>query len=176
MIDFFAIRKTIADLGEQVRKLHDEREHLQRQREDMESLPLAKADLLTLLDDWVDRQAASFPERLATGCAFYLRNPLAELPKSKEQGKPLAVLGATSNPADIPGVGTLESSLFFVLGGAIKQGLRPAVEAMDLGEEGPPRAERLAMLEAIDARINALDDQERELREQAAQSGLVLPA
>ena len=90
------------------------------------------------------------------------------LPEDKKTpAHPLATLTAVSDPNAAATLGTLESSLFFVLRDQIKSGLREAVATMDFSDSGRPRAERLEMIAAIDA-------QELELVEQAEQSGLKL--
>jgi hypothetical protein len=68
----------------------------------------------------------------------------------------------------------LADNLFFVLAPQIKEGLRRAVDEMDFSSAGPSRAERIAMIEALDQKIIALDRQETELVEAAEQAGVRL--
>ena len=68
-------------------------------------------------------------------------------------------------------LGSFESCLFFVLRDPIKAGLREAVETMDFTTRARRAAERIETIKAIDARIDELDTQERELVEQAEQAG-----
>lgn len=60
------------------------------------------------------------------------------------------------------------------MGFQMKAGLRPAVESMDFTAAGPPRAERIETMKAIDSRIDELDKLEGELISQAEESGLKL--
>ena len=104
-----------------------------------------------------------------------MRNPMAALPeKVKAPTHPLAVLTAVADPNGMATVGGLESNLFYVLAPAIKEGIRRALDEMDFTTAGPPRAERLAMIEALDAKIIELDRQETELVEAAEAAGVRL--
>jgi len=175
MFDFLKIKQTIADLGAEVAKLRGEREALLRKREDLESSPACKADLLQLLDAWVDRQGSTFPKKLETGASYYRRHALAELPESqKAAAHPMALLTAVADPNAAATIGGLECSLFYVLGDEIKRGIHQAVEAMDFSDSGPPRAERVELIAAIDKRIDEIDKAEMELVEQAEKAGLRL--
>lgn len=175
LFNFDVVKRAIGDVGGQLRKLRSERETAMKQREDLESMPLAKADFQALLESWVDRQGAGFVERLQVGAAYYLRNPMAALPESvKAPAHPMAVLTACRNPQDMATVGGLEANLFALLGPSIKQGLKVVLDEMDFSEAGPPRAERLATIEALDAKIIELDSQEKELLEAAEAAGVRL--
>jgi hypothetical protein len=172
LFNFDVVKRAIADAGAQLKKLRQEREDAMRAREDLQSLPLAKADFQALLDAWVDRQGADFVERLQTGAAYYLRNPMAGLPENaKAPAHPMAILTAVKNPQDTATVGGLECNLFFVLAPQIKEGIRRALDEMDFADSGPPRAERLQTIEALDAKIIELDRQEKELVEAAEAAG-----
>jgi hypothetical protein len=173
MFDFLKVKQTIADVGAEVRKLRQERETAMRAREDLQSLPLNRDDFQALLENWVDRQAIGFSERLQTGAAFYMRNPMTDIPKdTKAPAHPMAILTAVRNPQDMATVGGLECNLFALLGPSIKQGLKAVLDEMDFSEAGPARAERIATIAALDARIIALDEEERGLVEEAEKAGL----
>jgi len=86
----------------------------------------------------------------------------------------VAVLTAVADPNAMATLQTLENSLFYLLGDSIKSGMRQAIGQLDFSAAGPPRAERIELIAAIDKRIDELDTQERELIEQAEQSGLKL--
>ena len=175
LFNFDVVKRAISDTGKELKKLREARELAMRQREDLQSLPLAKADFQALLEAWIDRQGAGFAERLQTGAAYYLRNPLAVVPESaKAPAHPMAILTACRNPQDMATVGGMEGNLFYVLAPAIKEGIRRALEEMDFAEAGPPRAERLATIEALDAKIVELDRQEKELLEAAEAAGVRL--
>lgn len=175
MFDFAKIRQTITSLAGELKKLRAERETLLQKREELEGQPTCKADMLELLDAWIDRRGADFPEKLQAGLSYYRRHPLASLPESrKAPTQPMAILTAVVDPNGMATLTGFEASLFYVLGDPIKKAMRQAVEQLDFAGAGPPRAERLETLKAIDARIDELDKQERELIEQAEQSGLKL--
>lgn len=175
LFDFAKVKATIGALAGELRSLRAEREALLQKREELESAPISKSDLLELLDAWVDRRAADFPRRLEVGLNYYRRHPLLTLPENpKAATHPMRVLNAALNPDSMATVDTLEDSLFFVLGAQVKAGLRQAVESMDFTVAGPPRIERLETIKAIDKRIDELDKQEQELTEQAEASGLKL--
>jgi hypothetical protein len=175
LFNFDVFKRAVADVGAELRKVRSEREDAMRQREDVQSLPLSKGDFQALLEGYVDRQGAGFAERLATGANFYLRNPMAALPENvKAPTHPMAILTACRNPQDMATIGGLEANLFYVLAPAIKEGIRRALDEKDFADAGPPRTERLAMIEALDAKIIALDSQEKELVEAAEAAGVRL--
>jgi hypothetical protein len=175
MFDFAKIRQTITSLAGELKKLRSEREALLQKREELEAQPCCKEDLLATLDTWIDRRGADFPAKLEAGINYYRRHPLATLPESpKAAASPLAVLTAVANPNGMATLQSLENSLFFVLRDQIRSGVHAAIESLDFSDCGPPRVERLETIKAIDARIDELDAQERELVEQAEQSGLKL--
>jgi hypothetical protein len=175
MFDFAKIRQTITSLAGELKKLRSEREALLQKREELEGAPACKEDVLALMDAWVDRQGSDFPAKLQNGLNYYLRHALVTLPEDKKAAtQPMSVLTAVRDQNAMATLASLEFSLFFVLRDQIKAGLRQAVEQLDFTASGPPRSERLETLKAIDARIDELDKQERELIEQAEQSGLKL--
>ncbi|MGH8588724.1 MAG: hypothetical protein ACREXX_05100 [Gammaproteobacteria bacterium] len=150
LFDFGLIRKSIENLGGELKKLRSEREALLRKREDLEAAPICRSDLVGLLDAWVDRQGATFPKKLEAGVNYYRRHALAALPSNiKEAGRPLAVLSAVVDANATATIGSLEANLFFVLADEIKRGLRVAVESLDFTDAGPPRAERIEAIEQI---------------------------
>jgi hypothetical protein len=175
MFDFAKIRQAVTSVAGELAKLRGEREQLFQARETLEGQPACREDLLQLLDDWIARQGADFPARLESGLNYYRRHPLASLPENpKAAATPVGVLTAVRDPNAMATLQTLEASLFFVLRDQIRSGVRQAVETMDFTAAGPPRAERIETIKAIDARIDELDSQEKELIEQAEQSGLKL--
>ena len=173
MFDFLKIKQTIASLAAELKKLRAEREQLMQKREDLEGAPACKADLLATLDTWIARKASDFPKKLEAGVAYYARHPLARLPEDvKVAANPLAVLTAVTDPNGMATLQSLESSLCFVLRDSIRAGIHEAVEQLDFSAAGPPRAERLETIKAIDVRIDAIDKAEAELVEQAEKAGL----
>ena len=175
MFDFLKIKQTIASLAAELQKLRAEREALLQKREDLEGAPACKADVLALVDAWIDRQGSDFPAKLQNGLNYYLRHALVSLPEDRKAAThPLSVLTAVRDPNAMATLAGLEFSLFFVLRDQIKAGVRQAVESLDFSAAGPPRAERLETMKAIDARIDEIDKQEQELIEQAEKAGLKL--
>jgi hypothetical protein len=175
LFNFDVVKRAIGDVGAQIRKLRQEREDAMRAREDLQSLPLNRADYQALLENWIDRQGSGFAERLKTGSNFYLRNPLSTIPEDpKAQAHPMSILTACKNPQDTVTPVGLEANLFYVLAPAIKEGIRRAVDEMDFADAGPGRVERLQTIEALDTKIIELDRQETELVEAAEAAGVRL--
>lgn len=175
LFNFDVVKRAIGDVGAQLRKLREEREHAMRQREDLQSLPLAKGDFQALLESWVDRQGAGFVERLQTGAGHYLKNPLSTIPENpKAPCQPIWILTATRNPEDMITHVGLEGNLFALMAPALKQGIRAVVDEMDFSQAGPERSERLQIIEALDAKIVELDNQEKALLEAAESAGVRL--
>ena len=175
LFDFARVKATIADLAGELKKLRGEREALLQKREDLEAAPACKEDLLATLDTWLSRKASDFPKKLEAGVNYYRRHPLAQLPEDvKVAANPLAVLTAVADPNGMATLQSLESSLCFVLRDSIRAGIHEAVEQLDFTAAGPPRAERIETIKAIDARIDAIDKAEAELVEQAEKAGLRL--
>ena len=175
MLDFLKIKQTIADLAAELQTLRSEREALLQKREDLEGAPACKEDLLNLLDSWIDRQGADFPQKLQTGVSHYMRHALLHLPESrKAAAHPVAILTATVDPNTMATLASFEASLFYLLGNEIKSRFRAAIETWDFSAAGPLRSERLETIAAIDKRIDELDVQEQALISQAEESGLRL--
>lgn len=172
VFDFLKIKQTISDLGKEIKRLRAERETLLRHREDLENAPPCREDIIDLVDAWVDKQSEGFAERLQQGLAYYLRHPLQTLPEQKGEGRGLAILTAVKDPNAVATLKQVEANLFALLGDLVKTGLRRAVDQMDFTDCGPLRAERLKLIQAIDAKVDALDAQEKELTEQAHSAGL----
>ena len=175
LFDFGKVKATISALASELQSLRSEREALLQKREELEAQPTCKSDLLQLLDAWVDRQGGDFPAKLQVGLSFYMRHPLANLPESrKAPTQPMEILTAVVDPNAMATLGSFEASMFYLLRDQIMAGLRQAIEQLDFSAAGPPRAERVETIKAIDKRIDELDKQERDLIEQAEASGLKL--
>lgn len=173
--NFDVFKRALGDVSAQLKNMRASRELAMRQREDLQSLPLAKSDYLATLDAWIDRQSAGFAQRLETGSAHYRRNPLTAVPEdTKAPCPPIRILTATKNPEDTATPIGVEFNLYALLGPQIKTALRNIVNEMNFDGAGPPRAERLQMIAALDARIDAIDKQEQELIEQAGAAGVKL--
>lgn len=147
LFDFGKVKATISALAGELAKLREEREQLFRRREEVEAAPACKKDLLDLLDNWVDRKAQDFPKKLEAGIDYYRRHPLLTLPESaKSPAHPLAVLTAVVDQNAMATLASFEASLFYLLGDAIKSGVRQAAESMDFSAAGPPRIERIEQI------------------------------
>jgi hypothetical protein len=168
------VKATIGALAAELSKLRAEREALLQKREELEGAPACKADLLELLDAWIDRRGADFPAKLEAGISYYKRHPLANLPEPRKAGQPMQVLTATIDPNAAATLAGFEASMFYLFADAIKAGVRQAVEAMDFTAAGPPRVERVELIAAIDKRIDEIDKMEQELISQAEANGLKL--
>jgi hypothetical protein len=73
MFDFAKIRQTITSLAGELKKLRSEREALLQKREELESAPACKEDLLATLDTWIARRAQDFPNRLLKNSIYDAR-------------------------------------------------------------------------------------------------------
>jgi hypothetical protein len=100
---------------------------------------------------------------------------MAVLPENvKAPVHPVKLLTAVPDPNGMATVGGLEANLFYVLAPQIKEAIRRALDQMDFAEAGPSRAQRVEMIEALDAKIVELDSQEKELLEAAESAGVRL--
>lgn len=166
MFDFLKIRTAVDDLASQLTRLTDEIEQLKRTREDIESAPLPKTDVVARLHTSIDTLANAGRENMK-GLQRLITDAQAPTP-----GEILPVLGFDqSGQWDSRKISP--ENLALLLGEQLKVGIAAAVGSMPWPDGvGLPLAERLRKLADIDAKIGKAEGELRSLRELADNAGL----
>lgn len=168
MFDFIKLKKTVAELGSAIKKHRAQIEGLKQRRELLEVQPMPRSELADLVCDWVDQEAAVFPQRLRMGVDALIRNPMLEI-----TGRPCHLLQSTGGSYQTDKIPP--ENLLYLMSDQIKARLRDAVAEMDYPEDvGPPRAERPGMMKKLDDEIAKLENSEGQLLEQARAAGVLL--
>jgi len=172
MFDFNIIKKSINDLTGALKKTQLEIESKKQRREQLQTLPPCKADVLEMMMGYIDKRAAVYPERFLEGIKYYMRKPL-ELSKCDDHGYIAPrVIDATDNPDDFANVRGAQENMFFLFGDQIKNGLKKAIDAVDWPQSGPPIAERFKEIAELDTAIAELEEKEAEICQQARNAGI----
>ena len=172
--DFNALRTSISALAARVRDLRRQIEIKRREREDILSAPPAKADVLGMLNRWVDGNSEAATKNLQTMLDGFLRRP-DFISDEGRIGKNVALLGAVPNPNVAPTLQTAEVMLCALLGAQLKDVLPSLLDKVEWpADPGLPLAERAERVAAIDRELETLQDDERELVSQATAAGVNL--
>ncbi len=179
-INFASIKKTVADLGAQVGQLKADIQTAKQQRELIEAAPLAREDVVGLVDALILRAKAEFPGKLAESLSKRIIQCKTDLAADKtalglDRSSNLLALHiehAGSQPAD---VFDLEFSLLGVLSDQLRGPLIEAVRTMPWpGEPGLPLVQRKVELAKLDKQIAELEGQLQALVREAESAGLAL--
>lgn len=165
MFDFLKIRDSVNSLAAEVQGIRSDIEQKKQRREDLQTLPIPKAEMVAEIGAWIDAQNDATREHAQRVVNQLLNRPTKPLQEFN-------IIPLLSNPADgrhLVG----QQHLLLMLGDLIKDQLPAWLDRIDYPEVvGPPRAERMAELVKLDKEIDKLERQEAELLEQAAQAGI----
>lgn len=174
MFDFLKLKTAIVSVGEHMATLRNEQEALKREREEMAAAPGTKADMIAIFHDHIDQTAAKYSGRLQRAIEQNLNHgrDMHNGPNGRPQLGLLSLarenFSTPCSPLDI------ESSLFFVIGPAMKTAVADAITAMEWPADAQPLAGRAAELAKLDKKIAALEKSEQDLRREAAEAGVVV--
>lgn len=159
-----SLRSAVTGARQSLQALQARIEELRQEREALQSAPLAKADVLELLDGWLGSAAAGYPAALERALAPIRARGIAA--RARLQASPQIFCGPLNAPTR-DGAPTdwssLQAALLYVLGDRIRDAMRQAVGAMDWPEAGPPLAQREARLSEIEAELAQLERDDAEL-------------
>lgn len=86
--------------------------------------------------------------------------------------QPPPLLTAVGRPDGIANLAHVETALFSIFGGVIKDAIRDHIMSWDAGEAAPPLVERRAELARLDAEITDLERREQALVDEARAAGI----
>jgi hypothetical protein len=160
------VKEAIDELSAERARLDEAIEAAKREREELSTAPLCKADVLSLMHAQLDKEAAAAPERLAQAIMLIASRPL------KTDWKNVPILSNGPGPAD---VGGNLAALVGLLAPEIKKALTAAMKAVpEIEGSGPPIAHRLGRIEALDMQISRDEAALIQLRQEASSAGISL--
>lgn len=165
--------KLSQDVGERRAELRARIDKLQTERLQVQSAPLARSDVLTIVDRWLARAAAEYEADLRAGLGPLVRG--AQRARSDaELDRAVRLFGAGAAFGQAVDAQQLDRALVGLLGDQVRAALVRTVEAMDWPSSALSLAERAAKLAKIDSEFVALTREEAELTESARAAGLKL--
>lgn len=172
--DFLKIKTAITGIGQHMNGLRTELETRKRQREELAAAPGTKADVIALFHAHIDETAAQYTGRLQRAIEVSLGHgrDLHLGPDGRPQLGPLTLGRANAATPCTPH--DIESSLFFVMGPAMKLAVADAINAMPWPADAQPVVGRAAEMAKLDKKIAALEKSEQDLRREAAAAGVVV--
>jgi hypothetical protein len=174
MFDFLKLKTAIVGVGEHMAGLRSEKEALKRQREELAAAPGTKDDMISIFHDHIDQTAAKYSGRLQRAIEQSLNHgrDMHTGPNGRPQLGLLSLArenySTPCSPLDI------ESSLFFVIGPAMKAAVADAINAMEWPADAQPLAGRAAEISKLEKKIAVLEQSEQDLRRDAAAAGVVV--
>lgn len=173
LFDFTGLKKSIDQLAGQVSSLKGNLEKLRREREDLTVRAASKEDVISLLCQRIDREAAEYPIDLARQISGFI--PGGKTARLGERNFSLGILLPQSSGAGSGmGAASLLRDMTFLFRDEIKAGIESAIKAAPWPENPIRLVDRNKRLAELDEEIAALEAQEANLREIAARSGLRL--
>lgn len=148
---------------------------LEKRREDLQSLPLPKSELVELVNRMIDEAGSAYPERLSRALNEYAREPLKERQAvNHDEGtySSVRVCTATEWPQIAATPKTVERALCYLLGDLLKAGVYKAIDEMPYsGIVGPPMPERRKELAKIESEMASVKAQVKEAEEEMRAGG-----
>lgn len=171
MFDFLGLRKSVESLGSTYQKLRAEIEALKRRREEIDTAPPGRQDMIDILCGNIDQAAQEYPAALLRqiGSAMH-GNKTANMKNWR-----LGMLLPQANAADGNiGPQSLMTGLAFIFNAEIKASVARAVQAMEWPDNSIPLAKREKELSRLDAEIASLEKELAALGSDAAKAGIHL--
>lgn len=165
------IHKATSDVSNAISSLRDEIMALREEREWLETGPLPKSEFIERICSSIDLASESFDSQPPIASALH-----ADRNGNHELSYLFRINGttngyATGNVAHGDINANIGPMLCFFFGDQIKEKLLTTVEKMDY-QEGPPDAERAALIANIDMRIHDLEVEEESIIETAESVGI----
>jgi len=165
--------KLSQDVGARRAELRARIDKLQAERSRVQSAPLARADVLAILDRWLARASSEYLADLRALLGPLIRG--AQRTRSDaELDRAVRLFGAGAAFGQAVDAQQLDRALVGLLGDQVRAALVRTVEAMDWPSNALSLAERAATLAELDRELDALMREEVELTESARAAGLKL--
>jgi len=176
MIDFKFFRSAVADAAAQVRKLRANIAELQAEREAVARAPAHRSDLKTIYERWFEACTADFRTSFKAHLAQIGQHPERALETCRKDNiwnRSLAVVALVA-PMQAPGPKTMDVALSALLAAPMKEALFRLIDDLAADGEGLPLDQRRAKLAQLDAQIEKLVKQERDLLADARAAGITI--
>lgn len=168
-LNLAGIRETVQNLRGEVDTLRSKLEKAMREREELAAAPAARADVVAMLNAYIDRQADAFPARLSDSLALFIRHAQKT---ATGPTQPMPLLSVPSRLGTSPTPASLEEGIFFAFRDQVKAGIKAAIEAAPWPDNARPLAEREAKLVAMDEEIASLSKELDALASEATAAGI----
>jgi hypothetical protein len=167
------LRQQVEAISGQINGLRSRLEDLRVERENVANAPLARSDIKALAREWIARRADLYAKQLRVTLDGLIRNPAAVQAGNLHE---LTLTGSSYNKAGglDPTRHGVDGALCALMGPTLATALDGVIDAMDLPAEGLPFEQRAARLAQLDATIQQLVAEERELSDAARQAGIVI--
>ena len=172
MFDFSSLRKSVTSLAGQVKEVRREIADLQSLRARIEGAPPSREDFMAHLEAHLQQQSARYIETLSNSFEFFRRHP-SRLGDPALMGQHLSLFGVARHPKDVDQTRGLDGMLCALIPSVLPE-LRKRIESMPWPEDARPLEGRDKSIAAIDAKLEALMQQESELTSTAASCGIVI--
>jgi len=166
MFDFLSIKKAINGLSKQIKNLRATIEEKKREREDLQTLPASREELVRVLHEWVEDSANRYVGCLGKSWGYIIKNPLG---CDKNSAHFSALTATRSGPTNQ----IQQDALIFFLKDLIKDGIERAVDMIDYPKDTGPSVEiRNSRIEILDKEISKLEEEEDGLVAEAESAGV----
>jgi hypothetical protein len=172
MFDFLKLKKSLDGVTSAIKELQKTVESKRAEYERISPLPASREEVLGALCFYVDSEARTFPSHLAAQVKNMGTKP-EDLQRLRSGARNMGIVLARRHAEVLPSISDVQASLLYLVADPIKKALSVVVKDMPWpADVAPPRAERDRQLEKLDRQISTLEQQEKELIEQAAGLGL----
>jgi hypothetical protein len=169
MFDISFLKKSVASIGQQNKKLSADIEMHQRKREDIINAPATKEDLKAMVAAWCQERSGKYAEHLSAALGIFIRKPA--LMADQNRVAKFTVFGAQGSY--LPGPALNDMVLCSLFGPALVTALHASIDAMEWPANALPIAGRAKQVEDLDARIGKLTKEQAELVAEARDAGVI---
>ena len=161
-----ALGKAVSIFRDEISTTRAKLETAKRRREDLLAAPLSKADVITLLSAYIDRQADKYPDELRRSIAqLHTERSLKDGTADASRSGEFVAGGILNHSGNGP---RLSETLMFLLRDSVKAGIASAIEQISEwpANPGPPIRERTDELAKLEAEIKSLEGRMKEFKEE----------
>jgi hypothetical protein len=161
MLDFLKLKRGLDSVAGAIKELQGAIEAKRAEYEHLAALPISRAEVLEILNSYIDAEAGRFPGHLANE----LKNRVGDegdINRLRSGAQSTGIVLARRHIEVAPSPNDVQTCLLYLLNDQIKASLAKAVREMGWAEKcAPPRAERQRQLEKLDKEIQKLEAKRR---------------
>jgi hypothetical protein len=182
MFDFASIKKTLANYAGTLKKVRDEIEKLEQEREDVAFAPPSKADVKSAVANWVQSMADGYRRDLVTVLTATAGRKAADDPAVFQRAMEVTPLFYQPGIGEgmhgpVPVLSGLDRAMCGLFAPVILEAINRALDGSSWQDASPySRPERAARIAEIDARLSELRSQEVSLVAAATEAGVNVEA